>query len=342
MRNNPPPPSRDSDDTPTGGTLEPALATGALSPEGAGVQAKPLGVATALPGRRAQPADVGVVGDTGRRWRRRLAYMLLTAYALLMFVPFAWTIVTSFKTLPDSERLTFIPDPFTLSAWEKVFTQLHPNVVVLFTNSLAIAIAVTISNVVLGSFAGYAFARLRFPGRNVLFLIVLATLMIPDQLRMVPIYIIFNGLGLTRGFLQYVGVVLVLAISATSVFLLRQYFLTIPKDLEEAARIDGASFLTTFYRVMLPLASPAVAAVTILQFQGTWNGLFWPAVLLSTDQGKWTLPLGLTLFRLTGGFGRDWPPLMAVVVLATIPILILYLFFQRYFVEGVAASGVKG
>jgi len=166
--------------------------------------------------------------------------------------------------------------------------------------------------------------------------------MIPDQLRMVPIYILFNALGFTRGFLQYVGVVLVLAISATSVFLLRQYFLTIPKDLEEAARIDGAGFFTTFRRVMLPLATPALAAVTILQFQGTWNGLFWPAVLLSSDQAKWTLPLGLTMFRLTGGFGRDWPPLMSTVVLATIPILILYLFFQRYFVEGVAASGVKG
>jgi multiple sugar transport system permease protein len=291
---------------------------------------------------RAGEGETALVGDRGRAWRRRIAYIVLTAYALLMFVPFAWTVVTSFKTLPDSERLTFVPQPFTFAAWEKVFTDLHPTVVALFANSLALAIAVTVSNVVLGSLAGYAFARLRFPGRNVLFLIVLATLMIPDQLRMVPIYIVFNGLGLTRGFLQYFGVVLVLAISATSVFLLRQYFLTIPKDLEEAARIDGAGFFTTFSRVMLPLASPAVAAVTILQFQGTWNGLFWPAVLLSTDQSKWTLPLGLTMFRLTGGFGRDWPPLMAVVVLATIPILILYLFFQRYFVEGIAASGVKG
>jgi multiple sugar transport system permease protein len=133
----------------------------------------------------------------------------------------------------------------------------------------------------------------------------------------------------------------VLALSATSVFLLRQYFLTIPKDLEEAARIDGAGHFTTFLRVMLPLASPAIAAVTILQFQGTWNSFFWPVVLIR-DSDYWTLPVGLTLFRLTGGMSNDWPPLMATVVIATIPILVLYMFFQRYFVEGVAASGVKG
>jgi multiple sugar transport system permease protein len=332
MRNAPPPPRGDA---PASGSPDGALAVGAVGGE--------AGVAAALPARAAaQGAEVAPVGDRTRSLRRRLAYVLLIAYALLMFVPFAWTVITSFKTLPDSTRLTFIPDPFTLAPWQYVFTELEPNVVVLFTNSFAIAIVVTITNLVLGSLAGYAFARLRFPGRAILFLIVLATLMIPDQLRMVPVYVLFNSLGLSRGFLQYVGVVLVLAISATSVFLLRQYFITIPKDLEEAARIDGAGFFTTFRKVMLPLATPALAAVTILQFQGTWNGLFWPAVLLSSDQDKWTLPLGLTMFRLTGGFGRDWPPLMAVVVLATIPILILYIFFQRYFVEGVAASGVKG
>jgi multiple sugar transport system permease protein len=141
--------------------------------------------------------------------------------------------------------------------------------------------------------------------------------------------------------LQYASVILIMAISASSIFLLRQYFLTIPRDLEEAARIDGAGFFTTFTKVMLPLATPALAAVTILQFQGTWNSFFWPVIFLQ-DPNHYTLPLGLTFFRLSGGFGTNWPPLMATVVLATIPILILYLFFQRYFVEGIAASGVKG
>jgi len=283
-----------------------------------------------------QPID-----GRGGRWRRRIAYAFLIGYALLMFIPFAWTVITSFKTLPDSVRLTIVPQPFTLDAWRYSFENLTPSVVVLFTNSFVIAIAVTLTNLVLGSLGGYAFARLRFPGREVLFLLVLATLMIPDQLRLVPLYIAFNTLGMTGGVLQYASVILIMAISASSIFLMRQYFLTIPRDLEEAARIDGASFFTTFTRVMLPLATPALAAVTILQFQGTWNSFFWPVVFLQ-DQNHWTLPLGLTFFRLSGGFGTNWPPLMATVVLATIPILILYLFFQRYFVEGIAATGIKG
>jgi multiple sugar transport system permease protein len=286
-------------------------------------------------------ADVGPAGDKGRGWRRVVAYTLLIGYALLMFVPFAWTVITSFKTLPDSVRLTIIPQPITLEGWQYTLTNLTPSVLVLFWNSALIAGVVTISNLVLGSLAGYAFARLRFPGREILFLLVLATLMIPDQLRLVPIYILFNGLGLTVGLGEYIAVILVLAISATSIFLLRQYFLTIPRDLEEAARIDGAGFFTTFTRVMLPLATPALAAVTILQFQGTWNGFFWPIVFLK-QEGHLTLPIGLTFFREAGGFLTNWPPLMALVVIATLPILILYIFFQRYFVEGIAASGVKG
>jgi multiple sugar transport system permease protein len=276
-----------------------------------------------------------------RRWPRRLAYVLLIAYAIVMFIPFIWSLITSFKTLPDSVQLTFIPDPFTLQAYDYVFNELDPSLPRLFFNSGLIAIAVTTTNVVLGSIAGYAFARLRFPGREVLFLVVLATLMIPDQLRLVPVYLILNTIGLTKGVAQYGGVILVLAISATSIFLLRQYFLSIPHEIEEAARIDGASYFGTFWRVMLPLAGPAIAAVAILQFQGTWNGYFWPYVILQQPD-QYTVPVALSFFRLAGGLVTNWPPLMAMVVLATIPVLVLYLFFQRYFVEGIAASGVKG
>ncbi len=274
-------------------------------------------------------------------WRRRIAYTILIAYALLMFVPFAWSVITSFKTLPDSVRLTILPDPFTLSAWEYAWTKLTPPLPRLFFNSAIISAVVTVTNIVLGSMAGYAFARLKFRGREVLFLIVLATLMIPDQLRLVPVYLLLNALGLTKGVLQYAGVMLILAISGTSIFLLRQYFMSIPREIEEAARMDGAGFFRTFWSVMLPLAGPAVAAVAILQFQGSWNGYFWPLIILQ-DQDQYTLPVGLSSFRLAGGFSTNWPPLMATVVMATIPILVLYLFFQRYFVEGIAASGVKG
>jgi multiple sugar transport system permease protein len=290
---------------------------------------------------KATTANVEPVGDRSAAWRRRLAIVVLVAYALLMFVPFTWTVITSFKTIPDALNLTWVPQPFTTEGWDTAFSRLDPTLPVLFFNSALIATAVTLSNVALGSMAGYAFARLRFPGRELLFIVVLATLMIPDQLRLVPVYILLNNVVdlVNSNPTNYLSVIVVLAIQAESVFLLRQYFLTIPRDLEEAAKIDGAGFFTTFLRVILPLASPAVAAVAILQFQGSWNNFFWPLVLLQ-ERSHWTLPLGLAQFRFQ--YFTNWPALMAVVVMATIPILILYLFFQRYFVAGVAASGVKG
>jgi multiple sugar transport system permease protein len=290
----------------------------------------------------ATPARLEPVGDSSASWRRRIAYAVLIAYALLMFVPFAWTVITSFKTIPDAVRLTLIPQPFTLEGWETAFTRLDPALPRLFLNSFILAGSVMITNVTLGAMAGYAFARLRFRGRDLLFLLVLASLMIPDQLRLVPVYLMLNNgpIDLVNSSpINYLSVIVVLAVQVESVFLLRQFFLSIPRDLEEAAKIDGAGFFTTFARVILPLGTPALAAVAILQFQGSWNNFFWPLILYQ-EQDHWTLPLGLAQFR--NFFEVDWPALTAVVIMATLPILILYLFFQRYFVAGVAASGVKG
>ena len=287
-------------------------------------------------------APAGPVGDRTASLRRRVAYVVLIAYALLMFVPFAWTLITSFKTIPDSVQLTFIPDPFTLAGWEAAWTRLNPPLPRLFFNSFLLAGSVMITNLVLGSMAGYAFSRLRFPGRDLLFLIVLGSLMIPDQLRLVPVYLMLNNGPIdlvTKGPENYLSVIVVLAIQVESVFLLRQFFLSIPRELEEAAKIDGAGYFTTFARIILPLGAPALAAVAILQFQGAWNNFFWPLILYQ-EQSHWTLPLGLAQFR--SFFEVNWPALTAVVVMATLPILILYLYFQRYFVAGIAASGVKG
>lgn len=273
-------------------------------------------------------------------WRKVAAYALLIGYALLMFVPFAWSVSTSFKPNSEVFDLTWIPQNPTIEGYVTAWTELDPGLPRLFLNSFIIAGAVTLGNLILGSLAGYAFARLHFPGRDVLFVLVLATLMIPDQLRVVPVYNMLINLGLVgRGVEAYIGIILILVISGTSIFLLRQYFLSIPRDLEEAARIDGAGYLRTFWSVMLPLASPALAAVAVLQFQGTWNGFFWPVILLR-DRDLWTLPLALAQFQ--DLYQTQWAPLMALVVLATLPIVVLYLFFQRYFVEGIAASGVKG
>jgi multiple sugar transport system permease protein len=272
--------------------------------------------------------------------RRAIAYALLIGWALLMFVPFAWTFITSLKDRPEALRVSLPASP-DFDAWVFTWQSIDPGLPQMIASSLILAGIVTASNLFLGSMAGYAFARLTFPGRDALFVVVLATLMIPDQLRIVPVYQIMNFLGLiNKSPTNYLSVILVLAVSATSIFLLRQYFLTIPRDLEEAAKIDGAGYFQTFWQVILPLAGPALAAVGVLQFQGTWNGLFWPSVFLSQAMDHWTLPVGIT--QLQSAFQTNWPPLMALVVIATIPILALYIYFQRYFVEGIAASGVKG
>ena len=275
-----------------------------------------------------------------RRLGRVAIYSILIFYSVLVFVPFLWTLSTSFKTLPESLQLTLIPVQPTTYGYAKAWTQLQPPLPTMFLNSVIIAAIVTVTNVFLGALGGYAFARLRFPGREVLFLVVLGTLMIPDQLRLVPVYQILINLGLiTPGPMNYVGISLIMAISATSLFIMRQFFLTLPYDLEESARMDGAGFFTTFWRVVAPLSRPALATVAILSFQGTWNGFFWPLVILQAP-AHWTLPLGLTQFRFQ--YSADWPPLMAMDVIATLPIVALYLFFQRQFVSGLSAGAVKG
>jgi multiple sugar transport system permease protein len=276
----------------------------------------------------------------GGRIVRGILVAVLIGYSIFVFLPFLWSVVTSFKTLPDSLTLSFIPNPFTTYGYTTAFTQLDPGVPVLFFNSALIAALVTVSNLFLGALGGYAFARLRFPGREALFLLVLGTMMIPDQLRLVPVYQILTFLRLVApGPENYFGVFIILAVQASSLFIMRQFFLTVPYDLEEAAMLDGAGTFGTFWRVMLPISTPALAAVAILSFQGTWNGFFWPLVILQAKQ-HWTLPLGLTQFRFL--YSTNWPPLMAMTVIATIPIVILYVFFQRYFVGGGVSAAVKG
>ena len=179
-------------------------------------------------------------------------------------------------------------------------------------------------------------------------MLVLGTLMIPDQLRLVPIYLMLvnwipgwvGHLGWHNAtFINRNGVILIQLVSATSLFLMRQYFLTIPRDLEEAAKLDGAGYFKTYRRVMLPLAGPALAAVWILTFQGSWNGLFWPAVLAAGRVPAHDPPRAC---RLSHHYTTLWPQLMAASVIAILPVLVLFVLFQRYFVAGVAASGVKG
>jgi multiple sugar transport system permease protein len=268
--------------------------------------------------------------------RRVLVYVLLLLVSLLFFVPFIWSISTSFKTLPDTQNYNLIPHPFTTSAWKTVWTQYDFKRYI--ANSFFLAIVITTVNLVLSSLGGYAFARLRFPGRELLFLLVLGTLMIPDQLRLIPVFVLLTKWHLIASFKGYI---LINLVSATNLFFMRQYFLTIPKDFEEAAKLDGAGYFKTFGRVMLPLALPAIAALAILQFQGTWNDFFWPLIIFGQGNPKlYTVQLGLALLRFN--YSTLWPQIMAGSVIAILPILAIFLAFQRYFISGVVSSGVKG
>jgi multiple sugar transport system permease protein len=287
-------------------------------------------------------APPGIPGrERGDKIRRAIAYVVMFSVAILFAVPFLWSVSTSLRPTSETIRgFSLLPHTWTTVGYSDMF---HKYDFTRFTvNSAIIAIAVMLSNLFLASLGGYAFARLRFPGREVLFLLVLGTLMIPDQLRLVPVYqMLVNILPdyLHTDLINRKGVILIQLVSATSLFLMRQYFLTIPRDLEEAAKLDGAGYFKTYWKVMLPLAGPALAAVAILIFQGTWNGLFWPAVLLQ-DRAEYTIPIALAFFRTI--YQTQWPVLMAASVLAIVPILLLFVAFQRYFVAGVASAGVKG
>jgi multiple sugar transport system permease protein len=268
--------------------------------------------------------------------QRALVYVLLALISALFFVPFLWSVSTSFKTLPDAANFSLLPHHWVTSAWRTVWTT--DNFAHYMKNSLFLAVTITAISLALSSLGGYAFARLKFPGRELLFLLVLGTLMIPDQLRLIPVFVMLTNWHLIATFKGYI---LINLVSATNLFFMRQYFLTIPKDFEEAAKLDGAGYFKTFWRVMLPLAMPALAALAILQFQGTWNDFFWPLILFGQGQTSlYTVQLGLAQFVLT--YQTQWPELMAASVIAILPILAIFIAFQRYFIQGVVASGVKG
>ncbi len=286
-------------------------------------------------------APAGIPGrERSEKTRRLIVYALLFFVALLFFIPFFWSVTTSLKTLPESVGFNLLPEHPSIRAYRQAISAYDFNRY--FLNSVFLSLVVTMSTLFLSSLGGYAFARLRFPGREVLFFLVLATLMIPNELRLVPVFQMLIDFPVLHVNLlgTYQGYFVINLVTATSLFLMRQYFLTIPKDYEEAAKLDGAGYFKTYWRVMLPLAGPALAAVTILTFQGAWNDFFWPLIIFLGDESKYTLPLGMFQFRTQ--FYTQWPELMAASVIAIVPIALIYVFFQRYFVAGVTAAGVKG
>ena len=268
--------------------------------------------------------------------RKVFFYAVIVLVAAVFFIPFLWTVATSFKTIPDSVNVHLIPHPWTTSAWRAIWTQYDFKTYI--KNSVFLAVVITACNLLLSGLGGYAFARLKFPGRELLFLLVLGTLMVPDQLRLIPVFVMLTNWHLIGNFSGYI---LINLVTATNLFFMRQYFLTIPKDFEEAAKLDGAGPIKTFWKIMLPLALPAISALVILQFQGTWNDFFWPLILFGQGNPHlYTVQLGLAELNFT--YSTLWPQICAGSVIAILPILAIFLAFQRYFISGVVSAGVKG
>jgi len=266
-----------------------------------------------------------------------VAYVVLIFVALLMFVPFAFSVATSLKTPAEATRLTWTtmlwaPNP-TFAWYREVF---DVGIGRWFFNSAFVAVIWVLARCLFDSLAGYAFARMNFPGRNILFLMVLSTLMIPPIVTLIPKYILLQNLGLLN---SYGALTLPFLSSAFGIFLMKQFFESIPRDLEEAARVDGASRYRMFWQIILPNAGPALTALAIFSFQGSWNNFLEPIAYIS-DPDLYTLPVGLANFSNEQQF--NFPLLMAVAVISTLPIVIFYLFFQRYFIEGQTRAGIKG
>jgi multiple sugar transport system permease protein len=281
---------------------------------------------------------------TQRRFLRNLAvkgslYLLLLAIALLAVLPLYWMFLTSILPLSEvySTSTTWLPTRIDLSAFVKVLSSEALPFFRLLLNSLVVSISVTILQVATSSMAAYSFARLRYPGRDALFVIYLATLMIPVQVTMIPSYLILKWLGWID---TYQGLIVPMAFSPFGVFLLRQYFRTLPLELEDAARIDGASFLQIYLLVIMPLAGPAITALSIFTFLGQWNDFLWPLIVINRIE-MLTLSVGLHYYK---GLqtGPQWPEMMALSMLASLPVLIFFLLQQRRFVQGIALTGLTG
>ncbi len=272
----------------------------------------------------------------GKILGRGLLYVLLILGGLVMIVPFAWMISTSLKSgqYVLSMPPQLIPNPATLDSYRRIF-ELYPIGRMLF-NSLFVAGLTTIGQLVTCSMAAYAFARLKFRGHNFVFLLYLATLMVPFQVTITPLFIMMRIFGWIN---TYQGLILPGVFSAFGTFMLRQAFMTIPTEYEEAAYMDGASPLTIFLKIILPLSKPALATLSVFAFMGSWNSFMWPLFIVR-EETLMTLPVGLA--TLQGRWLTEWNLVMAGAVITVLPMLLLYLFAQKYLVQGYVMSGLKG
>lgn len=275
------------------------------------------------------------------RIKPRLAVADLATYAILilgagiMLLPFAWMLATSLKTAGATFVMPpqLIPDPVTLDNYGKVFAS-APVLTFLF-NSVFVSVTSTALMVLFCAMSGYAFARIDFPGRELLFYAYLATLMVPQQVTLTPLFVIMTWLGWGN---TYQALILPGSFGAFGTFLLRQFFLRLPREIEEAAFIDGAGYIRIFFSIAIHLARPALATLAVFAFMASWNSFLWPLIITS-DLSMMTLPLGLS--ALQGRWSTDWNVLMAGTVISTVPIIALYVFAQKYIIRGLSHTGLK-
>ncbi|MCX7795666.1 MAG: carbohydrate ABC transporter permease [bacterium] len=269
-------------------------------------------------------------------YRTLIAYVLLTFGAIVFGLPFFWMLSTSLKPIEDVFLLPikWIPNPIKWNNYIEALTAVPFGRY--FINSTKITLFSIIGHLISCTLAAYGFARIPFKGRDILFFLLLGTMMLPSQVTIIPLFIIFKQLGWVNTHLplyipSFFG-------GAFYIFLLRQYFMTIPTELEEAAIIDGCGYIRIFWDIYLPLSKNALITVVIFSFMGSWNDFFRPLIFINSPD-KFTVPLGLAGFR--SEMGNYWHYLMAASVVAVIPCILLYFFFQRYFIEGIALTGLK-
>ena len=270
------------------------------------------------------------------RWLTGIFYAILILYSIVTFLPFAWALSASFKPLNEivAGGMNFIPHNFTLDNYRNIFLA-TPLFGRWFFNSVFVAVCVTLLNLLFNSMAGYALARIQFLGNQLIFGLILAVLMIPGQVTLLPTYLVLKSLGWLN---TYQGLIVPNVANATFIFMMRQFFISFPKELEEAAALDGLSRWDMFLQIVLPLAKPALAAQAIFIFMGAWNNFLMPLMILS-DPEMFTLPLGLNTFK--GQFISYWNYIMAASMVFTLPALAIYAFFNRYFISGVTFTGSK-
>ncbi|MDI6784096.1 MAG: carbohydrate ABC transporter permease [bacterium] len=290
--------------------------------------------------------------------KKSVAYLFLGFGAITMLLPFFWMVATSLKepgevfTISDSFLTQLIPDPVVWSNYPKAWTAVpFPR---FYFNTILVTVLITFGQVFTSSLAAYAFARLTFPGRDKLFFGYLATMMVPGVVTMIPVFILLRTFGelwntdlylfgsyfgKPIGIDSYFALIVPGMFSAYGTFMLRQFFMSLPVELEEAAKIDGSSLFGIYCRITLPLSKPALATLTTFVFMGSWKDFMWPLIVTNSMEMK-TLPVGLQSFQ--GLYTTEWTLLMAGSIIMLAPIIIVFIFNQRFFVEGIKLAGIKG